>query len=283
MRVVYVDTLFFLNLTVDYLLLLTARITGEYVSRRYLFVGAAVGALLAVLLFFPPLPMWLSLVLRAGTCGGTVLSAFAERPAKAWPKVFGVFVLLTVLLAGAVFAITQMTGRISLQNGTIYYEISNTVMLLSFTCVFALSKLVLGKGQAYSGRSWREITVENGTGRACFRALADSGNLLRDPINGRRVIVTDLAALQPLITIEETDLRQKLQESQPDERLSLLRDGFQSPFWLLPVHTVMQTGMMPVFRPQRIFIDGNEQDGYLLGIASGPLNIGGDCLAVMGV
>ena len=51
MRVVYVDTLFFLNLAVDYLLLLlTARLSGVYRSRRRLALGAAVGALRAVAL-----------------------------------------------------------------------------------------------------------------------------------------------------------------------------------------------------------------------------------------
>ena len=49
MRVVYLDTLFFLNLLVDYLLLLlTARLAGVYRNRKWLAFGAAVGAVFAM-------------------------------------------------------------------------------------------------------------------------------------------------------------------------------------------------------------------------------------------
>ena len=45
MTVVYLDVLFLLNLVVDYLLLLaTAKITGEPISRARLALGAALGA-----------------------------------------------------------------------------------------------------------------------------------------------------------------------------------------------------------------------------------------------
>ena len=74
MRVVYVDTLFFLNLLVDYLLLLlTARLAGVYRNRKWLAFGAAVGAVFAVLLYFPPIPVLPGLLLRGAVCAATVL------------------------------------------------------------------------------------------------------------------------------------------------------------------------------------------------------------------
>lgn len=54
MTVVYIDVLFLLNLTVDYLLLLaSARITGEVISRIRLALGALLGAAYAAILFLP--------------------------------------------------------------------------------------------------------------------------------------------------------------------------------------------------------------------------------------
>ena len=56
MRVVYVDELFAVNLLLDYLLLvLTARLSGVFAPRLRLLLAAALGALLAVLLYFPQL------------------------------------------------------------------------------------------------------------------------------------------------------------------------------------------------------------------------------------
>ena len=49
MTVVYIDSLFLLNLIVDYLLLLaTAKLAGEGICRPRLALGAAVGALYAL-------------------------------------------------------------------------------------------------------------------------------------------------------------------------------------------------------------------------------------------
>lgn len=54
MTVVYIDSLFLLNLIVDYLLLLaTAKLAGEVICRPRLALGAAVGALYASAVFFP--------------------------------------------------------------------------------------------------------------------------------------------------------------------------------------------------------------------------------------
>ncbi len=283
MRVVYADTLFLLNLTVDYLLLLlTARLTGRYVRRRYLLLGAAVGAVFALLLYFPPLPTLLSLALRV-LCGGlTLLCAFGGQPYRHWPRLGGTFLLLTCLLAGVVFALGQ-TGRVSQQNGSIYYDISSGVMLIGFTVIFCLSGLVLGKGRASAGRAWRAITLEQNGAVVDFRALCDSGNLLRDPINGKSVIVAEPAALAPLFHLTEPELRALLRTDDRETMLALLRERATTPVWLLPVQTVGAGGLLPVFCPRRLLIEGKEQAGYLIGMTAERLALGGDCSALMGV
>ena len=54
MAVVYIDKVFVLNLSIDYLLLLTAaRLTGAPLQRGRLLCGAAMGALYAVAVFLP--------------------------------------------------------------------------------------------------------------------------------------------------------------------------------------------------------------------------------------
>ncbi len=284
MRVIYVDTLFFLNLAVDYLLLLlTARIGGVYVSRRRLLAAAAAGALMAVLLFFPPLPWWLSLLMCAGTGAVTALTAFGGQPRERWPRLCGIFFLMTCLLAGIVLALSQMNGRISLQNGSIYCEISGSVMLVSFTSVFVLSGLVFGNGRAKTGRICREIRIEQGDLKAHFCAFCDSGNLLRDPVNGRQVIVTEAVALAPLLQLTVPEVRSLLQTEDRETMLFTLRAKIKTPVWLLPVRTVESGGLMPVFLPEKLWVEEKLQDGYLIGMTAEKLQIGGDCSALMGV
>ena len=60
MTVVYIDLLFLLNLTANYLLLLAAgRIAGAVLVRWRIALGAALGALYAALIFLPGL-VWLA-------------------------------------------------------------------------------------------------------------------------------------------------------------------------------------------------------------------------------
>ena len=284
MQVVYVDTLFFLNLSVDYLLLLlTARIAGVYVQRRYLLLGAAVGAILSVLLFFPTLSEAAVLLLRGGTLAATVLPAFGKTPVRRWPRLMGTFLLLTTVLAGVIMALAQQHSGIGLRNGSLYAEITGAVMLISFTVMFLLSGLVLGKGRAVPGRHWREIQAQTGKGNTTFRVLTDSGNLLRDPVSGRPVIVAESATLAPLLGLEPSVLAKLFRDQSPDQALERLRQDCGMAFWLLPVRTVTQNGLMVVFRPEKLQVDGRVREDYLLGITDGKIDVGGDCCGLMGV
>lgn len=284
MRVVYVDTLFFLNLAVDYfLLVLTAKVAGVYIKRSRLLASALVGALLAVLLYFPPLPKTLALVLRLAVCCVTALAAFIGEPGKSWPRLLGIFVMVTLLLAGIVLGLSELGGGARMQNGVLYFEISGTVMALSFMAAYVLSGLVLGKGRASPGRSYQEVTAEMGERSVRFRALTDSGNLLRDPMSGRKVIVVESRAIAPLFDGMTGELLQSLDALAPETALEQLRRCGNTPFWLLPARTAAQNALMVVFRPEKLYIDGNLREDYILGLAGRQLEIGGDCRALMGV
>lgn len=284
MRVVYVDTLFFLNLAVDYfLLVLTAKVAGVYIKRSRLLASALVGALLAVLLYFPPLPKALALLLRLAVCCVTALAAFIGEPGKSWPRLLGIFVMVTLLLAGIVLGLSELGGGARMQNGVLYFEISGTVMALSFMAVYVLSGLVLGKGRASPGRSYQEVTAEMGERTVRFRALTDSGNLLRDPMSGRKVIVVESRAIAPLFGGMTGELLQSLDALAPETALEQLRRCGNTPFWLLPARTAAQNALMVVFRPEKLYIDGNLREDYILGLAGRQLEIGGDCRALMGV
>ncbi len=284
MRVIYVDTLFFLNLLVDYLLLLlTARLTGVYRSRGWLAVGAAIGAILAVALYFPPIPFVPGLLLRGGVCVVTVLAAFGKQPLSILARLCGTFLFLTLVLAGAVFAFSVGKAGEMLQNGVLYLDISGIVMFISFTALYLLSGLVLGKGKAQVGRVRREILLKTASNEVRFQALCDSGNLLRDPISGRRVMLVESQLAARLFDGPGAALLQNLQHQRPEEVLPQLRRCCKTAFWLLPVHTVNRESMLIVFRPERMWVDGRATSEYLIGLSPTALEIGGDCQALIGV
>ena len=63
--VIYIDILLALNWWIDFLLLLgVRRATGGGTGSWRLAVGALVGAVSCLVLFLPPMPVWLSLLVR---------------------------------------------------------------------------------------------------------------------------------------------------------------------------------------------------------------------------
>lgn len=217
------------------------------------------------------------------TCSLTVWAAFGKQTRYRWLRLCGLFLVLTLLSAGAVFGIAVQNGNAQQQNGVIYMNISIPVMVISFTMIFALSSLVFGKGRGEITRSYIEITAEKSGKTVSFRALKDSGNLLRDPVSGKRVLVLQAETAADLFSGSGSILLRNLSK-EPDERaLEQLRRCCKTAFWLLPVHTALQDGMMLVFRPDELLLDGKPTLEYVIGLSAGQMEIGGDCHAVIGV
>ena len=280
MRVIYIDSLFLLNLAVDYfLLLLTATVSGIYQRRSRLVSGAFVGGGLAVLgIFLPEGAVW-SLLFRSISCLLVVLTAFGKRKAAYSLRLCGTFLLLTTVLAGILFALSPAM----VENGVIYADFSLPLMILAFCVIYLLSGIVLGKGRAEVGRGFRKISVRMGQRRVTFRALVDSGNLLRDPISGQRVMVVSGGTLANLFDSAGRTLLENPNTYPPEELLLRLRRCCKTAFWMLPIHTAATKRMMLVFRPEELYIDGKKSDEYLLGVTEKQLDIGDDCCALIGV
>ena len=81
--VIYIDILFALNWWIDFLLLLgVRRATGGSGQSWRLAVGALVGAVSCLVLFLPPLSVWVSLLIRLAAAvlmDWTMALAWGER------------------------------------------------------------------------------------------------------------------------------------------------------------------------------------------------------------
>ena len=283
MRVVYIDRLFLLNLAADYfLLLLTARLGGAYPRRLRLLAGSAVGAALAVLLYFPQLPTLLSLPVRCGVCLCVALTAFGQKAGRRLWKLCGLFTGTTLVLGGIMLALSLALRREGmLQNGFYYSEISVPVMLISFPAVYLLSAWTLGRGRAHLDRGTQELRFILGKRSLSLRALRDSGNLLRDPFSGSRVIVLSAGEATALFPEKAAELLRG--GGDPQRLLPELKGLCSAPFWLLPAKTAGQSALLLLFRPDKVFLDGREENGYVVGLTMEPMELGGDCRALIGV
>ena len=257
MHVIYVDSLFCLNLLTDYLLCLTAgRICGLTLRRGRYLAAALLGALYAAAVFLPRL-QFLSLPagrLGCGVCMGLLAFGKERQPLRCT----GVLLAAAAAFGGALWAVSSAVSGDAYRFAV---PLSLPALLLSFGIFYALLSGLMRARRLLTERRRIRVVVRLAGVEAAFTALEDTGNTLSDPLTGRHVLVASPAALRPLFR-EHTPLFEALGPVELLEALSA-ESGLRSRFRLLPCSHIGGSSLLPVFRPDSLTLDG-ERTGDLL-------------------
>ncbi len=208
---VYADLLFFLNAGMDALCFcLTARMLHRKLSRLRLALGAALGGIYAVVSLFidlSSLPYGQALAVGLDGLACLALSAVVfGRRGETLRRVAGataVYTLVSMILGGVMTALYNLLNRLDLPFLT-NMEGENTASAILFALLAGAGGLMTARG----GRIFRQgrtmtacrVTVEMDGRQVSVDGMVDSGNLLRDPIGGKPVVVLDSVAAAPLLS-----------------------------------------------------------------------------------
>lgn len=278
MKVVYLDVLFSINVVIDYLLLiLTSKLSGVYVSRVRLLLGAFVGGIFAVLLFFAPLRLVSSLLTKIILCAGIVIIAFGKKCRGNIIRLCLVFCFTSFCLGGFIFA-SQLIGTnksITMQNGVPYLDISPILFIAVTAIAYGCLSLCFGKGIFKKGQSVSCVEAKIGGKSFAFSAMYDSGNCLYEPISRKRVIVVGCREFESIISAEKV--------REPFSGAQFLADTLGVKIALVPYHAVgVETDFLIGVHPDSLKLDGVECTDYLIGIAPGEISAHAGAPAVIG-
>ena len=261
MRVLYIDSLFWLELTADTLLLWAS---GKLCAARRrlwrLLLAGAFGAVYAVLtVFFPPAA---SLTGKAAALLGMLLIAYGKEK-RLWRLLLS-FLCMCAVFSGVLLAVTLAAGKNSARALLFSLGVSVGICSLPFR---------------FSGRKGgtAELTLRGEGGTVDLFALRDTGNELREPISGRPVILASEEALLPLFP---EDVRAVLWETAglpAPERLARLGRGFR----LLPMQTATGAGMTLCFRVPSVQADGRDCGGGWAAFSPRPIQTKEGCRALI--
>ncbi len=279
MTVVYIDVLFLLNLVVDYLLLLaSARITGEMISRLRLALGALLGAAYAAVLFLPGCA-WLSHpVCRACVAVLMVLTGFGGSPRLL--RLLLVFLGVSAALGGLVLALQLLGGGgLTLENGVLYTGFDVRLLLVTAILCYAALSLAFGRAARHGGtrRDLCPARLTLGEKSLGLTVLIDTGNTLTDPVNNRPVMVAEARALSTLLPegLDPADPVGTLERLEDEETRRRLR--------LLPYRAVgVEYGMLLAVRTDRAVLGKRELEGLLVALSPTPVSDGGGYQALIG-
>lgn len=277
--VVYIDVLFLLNLTVDYLLLLaSARITGEMISRPRLALGALLGGAYAALLFLPG-GRWLAHPL-CKVCSAVlmVLISFGRSPGLL--RLTLVFFGVSAALSGVVLALQLLgAGGLTLENGVLYTGFDVRLVLVTAIVCCAVLSHVFDRAARHGGRrgDLNPARLTLGEKSLCLTVLLDTGNTMTEPVCNRPVMVAEARALETLLPreVDPADPVGTMERMGDDE----LRRRFR----LLPYRAVgVEYGMLLAVRTDRVELGGRELKGLLVALSPTPVSDGGAYQALMG-
>ena len=189
MEVIYIDSLFLLNLVIDYVLtVMCAQVCGVRLRRLRYALAALAGAAYAAAVYLPGLG-WLKSApfkLAAGALMALIAFAGEERPVRCAV----VFFAVAAAFGGFIWAIALAGG---------YPAFDMRTLVAAFALCYALLRIVFSRRVKLVDQARVQVSLTLGARRAEFVVLVDTGNSLTDPISAMPVMVICPHAAAPLL------------------------------------------------------------------------------------
>lgn len=273
--IVYLDSVWVLNFLVDLLLLYaTGRLGCGALFLKRLLLSSGLGAFYAVGVYLPGLS-FLSLFPCKLLCAAVMLGlSFGFR--RSTLPLAGIFGGLSLVLCGAVYG-TQMLGGATLRRSAegLFFPVSFFALLLTAAAVALAARLLLPRLEHGADSIFPLRLCLKGRS-VCLSALRDSGNTLRDPVSGARVLTVYWKAAAGLLPPE---LRPKQQDFDTPDALALRLKHYAPR--LIPYRAVGISGGLLLALPCEIIINKEQHTG-LVAFSPTPVSDGGAYDALSG-
>ena len=248
---VYLDLYILVNGSMDLLcLLLSARLCHARTTRWRLFCAASLGGLYAAAsLLLGISGVWglLSDLLAALFMTAIAFWGRESSFVRFFRLSFVVF-FVSALLAGLLTLFYRFFNRLSLPLEALS---GDSLSVWIFALLGGLAGLLTIKGGRFLGYAGKHreatLTVDFGQGEIKLHALVDTGNLLKDPVSGRGVIVADR---EKILSALSEPLRISLLQSDP---AAWLKTG-QS-IRLIPAKSATGDRLLPALSPKKLLLD----------------------------
>lgn len=260
---IYVDILIITNIYADFLLLKSAAVmTRSPLKLSRGIIAALIGSLFSLVIFLPRLSSIALVIIKLLSAVTVVLTAFGYQSKKVYIKRLFVFFLMAFVYAGIGTAASGLFGGrlIVSRNGVVYGNFSLPVLIAATIAAYGVISLyrraadITGQGAVYT------VTARHGDKLVSFKAMADTGNVLRDMITGKPVILCSRSDLKMLFGCVPREEEFSLADNTARYTDNNIRTAVK---WrLIPCSTVSGTALVPIRRPEEVCVK-NEETGLI--------------------
>ena len=239
---IYIDVLIVTSVYIDFLLIkASAAVIHRKLRSSSCIVGALAGSLFSLTVLLPPMGTAAAFLLRLASAAVIVYAAFGFVSLREFLFDSAVFFTVSCLFAGICVLVSQFSDkRIIMRNGSVYFDISLTVLIVSTAAAYGAALLIRRFSSSAEVTGIFTVTVRAAEDKIfSFEAVPDTGNFLADPITGLPVIVCPADKLTPVTGGKDLTVCS-----------GVLPRGWR----LIPFGTAAGSGIMPVYRPDGIYI-----------------------------
>lgn len=281
--VVYLDSVFVLNAVMDYVLcLVTGRLAGIRLCRwRYLAAGL-VGGLYSVAVFLPGCAFLSEIPVKLAA--GVLMSLIAYGGEDHLARLILLLLAISCAMAGCVLLLGFAAGNGEMvMRGIFYTDVDGRTLLIAATSVYLVITLVFKTAAKHGTRGeLLEIRVSLNGRTASMTALQDSGNDLRNPMDGRPILVVAPGVLDGVLPSE---VRSKITSKRLEAPVELLEPLMEAAPelkpQLLPYRAVGTSGgLLLTIRTEWVEIYGTRHSGILAALS--PTVLGNGYTALWG-
>ena len=245
MKTLYIDVYFLLNFTVDALAIYFSLMLCKAPSSiKRITLGALIGAIAScITVLTRPHPVLFALILLVSLAAASYASSRRIGPVRRF-RLFVAILFFETLIGGIVFWIYSLLERIIPPFAGDYESgaQNKNMLLLSVIILLSMGIIKLGFRIYNSSTSIKsaEIIAEFLGKTVTFQGLIDSGNLIKDPLSGKAVIICKYRAVSELFT-----------EHGSESALSHPDDLIKPRLRVIPIKGVGADGVLMGFMPDR--------------------------------
>lgn len=246
-------------------LFITGKIMRKKINPIALIAAAALGAIYAIatLLYQGSelLAVFLHIAVACLLCficyGGKIVVLF-----KTVCIFYGVNFLLGGGISALYYALTKNASKTVYINGTVNTLYSDIPPVYFFLIAGGVGLLCAFCGRIFAKKRASEPVCVKVFGQGCsveFESLCDTGNLLRDPYNGRPVIITGYMTVLPILPFDTKELFRTGDLTVLDKVSTVISHRVH----VIPSSTVSGGGLLLAYTPDKIIIGGEEKDACI--------------------
>lgn len=290
---IYIDVVLIENLIMNYIILLaTGIILKIKIKHLRLITASLIGAIYTILTYVITIQIYSNFFLKFILSMMIIYVAYNPPNVKKMWKYLLVFYLTSFVFGGAAFALIYIVKPqdILMKNGLFLgtYPLKNVVLagivgFISVTTTFKIVKNKITKKDIY-----KEIKIEMNGKQIHLNAMLDTGNMLKDPITGKPVIVVEKIILYEILPKELLDNLEKILGGELENISENIKDKYIKKLKFIPFSSLgRQNGMLVGIKPDFVEIveeqKTQKRNDIIIGIYEKSLTKDGRYRALMGI